>query len=185
MEIIARTFIIPSPQNQFIQENVFNNAPIRRIAVAMNTNSAVAGSFHKSPFNYHKFQLRELRIITTKSEYDSDEEPQTYLTYINNLLHSVFSNCEVYFNNTMVRNANGLYPHNAQISNKFNSSAVSKKGILACHGFSFEKHPDAFDMHLFTDRAISLGPGITFSLYGRLSLDLFTCEKLLLPNTKV
>ena len=43
MEIIARTFIIPSRQNQFIQENVFNNAPIRRIAVAMNTNLAVAG----------------------------------------------------------------------------------------------------------------------------------------------
>ena len=37
-----------------------------------------------------------------KSEDDSDEEPHTYLTYVNNLLHSVFSNCENYFNNTMV-----------------------------------------------------------------------------------
>ena len=36
-----------------------------------------------------------------KSEEDSDEEPQTYLTYVNNLLHSLFSNCEVNFNNTM------------------------------------------------------------------------------------
>ena len=63
METIARTFIIPSRQNQFIQENVFNNAPIRRIAVAMNTNLAVAGSFHENPFNYQQFHLRELRII--------------------------------------------------------------------------------------------------------------------------
>ena len=63
METIARTFIIPSRQNQFIQENVFNNAPIRRIAVAMNTNSAVAGSFYENPFNYQQFHLRELRII--------------------------------------------------------------------------------------------------------------------------
>ena len=55
METIARTFIIPSHQNQFIQENVFNNAPIRRIAVAMNTNLAVAGSFHGNPFNYQQF----------------------------------------------------------------------------------------------------------------------------------
>ena len=46
-----------------------------------------------------------------KSEEDSDEEPQTYLTYVNNLLHSLFSNCEVYFNCTMVYYANGLYPH--------------------------------------------------------------------------
>ena len=85
----------------------------------------------------------------------------------------------------MVYNANGLYPHKAQISNEFNSSAVSNKGILACHGYSFEEYPDAFDMHPFTDRANSLGTGITFSLYGRLAIDFFTCEKLLLPNTKV
>ena len=63
METIARTFIIPSRQNQFIQENIFNNAPIRRITVAMNTNSAVAGSFHENPFSYQQFHLRELRII--------------------------------------------------------------------------------------------------------------------------
>ena len=63
METIARTFIIPSRQNQFIQENIFNNAPIRRVAVAMNTNSAVAGSFYENPFNYQQFHLRELRII--------------------------------------------------------------------------------------------------------------------------
>ena len=63
METIARTFIIPSRQNQFIQDNVFNNAPIRRIAVAMNTNLAVAGSFHENPFNYQQFHMRELRII--------------------------------------------------------------------------------------------------------------------------
>ena len=76
-----------------------------------------------------------------------------------------------FFNNTMVYNANGLYPHKAQISNEFNSSAVSNKGILVCHGYSFEENPD--------------GTGIFFSLYGRLAIDLFTCEKLLLPNTKV
>ena len=58
-----------------------------------------------------------------KLEEDSDEEPLTYLTYVNNLLHSLFSNCEVYLNNTMVYNAIGLYTHKAQISNKFNSPA--------------------------------------------------------------
>ena len=39
---------------------------------------------------------------------------------------------------------------------------MSNKGILACHGYSSEKFPDAFDMHPFTDRANSLGTGITF-----------------------
>ena len=50
METIARTFIIPSGQNQFIQENVLNNAPIRRVAIAMNTNSAFTGQFQENPF---------------------------------------------------------------------------------------------------------------------------------------
>ena len=70
---------------------------------------------------------------------NSHEEPQTYLTQVNNLLHSLFSNCEVYFNNTMVYNANGLYPHKAKVSNEFNSSAVSTKRILACHRHCFEE----------------------------------------------
>ena len=63
MEIIARTFIVPSGQNQSIQENVFNNAPIRRVAIAMNTNSAFIGHFQENPFHYQKLGLRELRII--------------------------------------------------------------------------------------------------------------------------
>ena len=49
LETLAKTFIIPARQNQFIQENIFNNAPIRRVAIAMNTNSAFTGSFTKKP----------------------------------------------------------------------------------------------------------------------------------------
>ena len=62
---------------------------------------------------------------------------------------------------------------------------MSNKGILACHGYIFKEFPDAFDMHPFTDGAKSLGTAINFSLYGRLAIDLITCEKLLLPNFKV
>ena len=54
-----------------------------------------------------------------KSEADSDQEPESYLTYVSNLLHFVISICEVYSNNTMAYNANGLYPHRAQRSNDF------------------------------------------------------------------
>ena len=41
METLAKTYIIPARQNQFIQGNIFNNAPIRRIALARNSNSAL------------------------------------------------------------------------------------------------------------------------------------------------
>ena len=63
METIVRTFIIPSGHNQYIQENVFNNAPIRRIVIAANTTSAFTGRFQDNPFHYQNFVLRELRIV--------------------------------------------------------------------------------------------------------------------------
>ena len=44
LETLAKIFIIPARQNQFIQENIFKNAPVRRIAIAMNTKSAFTGS---------------------------------------------------------------------------------------------------------------------------------------------
>ena len=63
METLAKTVIIPARQNQFIQENIFNNAPIRRIAIAMNSNSAFTGSFAENPFWYQQFDLRDIRIL--------------------------------------------------------------------------------------------------------------------------
>ena len=63
METLAKTFIIPARQSQFIQENIFNNSPIRRTAIAMNSNSAFTGSFADNPFCYQQFDLRDFRIL--------------------------------------------------------------------------------------------------------------------------
>ena len=63
METLAKTFIIPARQNQFIQENIFNNAPLRRIAIAMITNSAFTGFYTKNPFWYQQFELRQNRLL--------------------------------------------------------------------------------------------------------------------------
>ena len=50
-------------QNQFIQENDCNNAPVRRIATAMNTNSEFSGSYIENPFSYQQFDLRQVRKL--------------------------------------------------------------------------------------------------------------------------
>ena len=50
LETLAKTFVIPARQIQFIQEKIFNNAPVRRIAIAMNTNPAFTGSYTENPF---------------------------------------------------------------------------------------------------------------------------------------
>ena len=59
----------------------------------------------------------------------------------------------------MAYNANRLHPHKAHVSNEFKSSSVSKKGILACHGYSFKEFPEAFDKYPFLGRANSLDQG--------------------------
>ena len=63
LETLAKTFIILARQNQFIQENILNSAPIRRVAIAMNTNSVFTGSFTENPFWYQQFDLRQIRIL--------------------------------------------------------------------------------------------------------------------------
>ena len=60
LETLAKRFIIPARLNQFIQETIFNNAPVRRIAIAMNTNSAFTGSYTENTFWYQQFELRQI-----------------------------------------------------------------------------------------------------------------------------
>ena len=45
LETLAKSFIIPAKQNQIIQENIINKAPVRRTAIAMNTKSAFKESY--------------------------------------------------------------------------------------------------------------------------------------------
>ena len=63
LETLAKTFIIPARQNQIFQENIFNIAPVRRIAIAMNTNSTITGSDIESPFWYQQLDVRQIRIL--------------------------------------------------------------------------------------------------------------------------
>ena len=60
LETLAKTFFKPARQNQFIQQNNFNNVPIRRIAIAMNTKSAFTGSFTENSFWYQQFDLSQV-----------------------------------------------------------------------------------------------------------------------------
>ena len=63
LETLAKTFIITARQNQFIQENIFNNAPIRRVEIGMNTNSAFTGSLSDNAFSYRHFGLIQIRKL--------------------------------------------------------------------------------------------------------------------------
>ena len=83
LKTLAKTFITPARQNQFIQENILNNAPVRRIAVAMNTNSAFTGSYTENPFWYQQFELRQIRILRGGPpivDFDAADNCRLYVT---------------------------------------------------------------------------------------------------------
>ena len=83
LETLAKTFNILARQNQFIQENIFNNAPVCRIAIAKNTNSAFAGSYTENPFWYQQFKLRQTRILRGGQpivNFDAADNCRLYVT---------------------------------------------------------------------------------------------------------
>ena len=83
METLAKTYINHARQNQFIQENIFNNGPIRRIAIAMKSNSAFTGSFAENPFWYQQFILRDIRILRGGQpivQHDTTDSCRLYVT---------------------------------------------------------------------------------------------------------
>ena len=83
LETLAKTSIIPARQNQFSQENIFNNAPVRRIAIAMNKNSEFTGSYTEKPFWYQQFDLRQIRILRRSQpivDFDAAGNCRLYVT---------------------------------------------------------------------------------------------------------
>ena len=55
-------------------------------------------------------------VFTETGNDDSEEEEVARVTYVNNIMHSLFSNVEVYFNNKQIYNSNGLYSHKSSRS---------------------------------------------------------------------
>jgi hypothetical protein len=62
IEDLPKTYIVPANLNTWKQENIFLNEPVRRFALAMNTNIAFGASRTHNPFHYRKFNLRSITI---------------------------------------------------------------------------------------------------------------------------
>ena len=61
--VLAKIFIIPLKQNQFIRKTIFDNAPVRRIVIALITNSALTALYTENLFWYQQVDLRQIRIL--------------------------------------------------------------------------------------------------------------------------
>ena len=146
---------------------------------------------------YHTFESKEKKkehkdepVVST--ETDDDEEDQgevARVTYVNNILHSIFSNVEVFINNQQIYNSNGLYAHKFYISNSFEAAISQYKGVLQCEGYDYEQDPQDISNPLpdpfFSRRMKLLSRPDGFILYGKWGIDFFSTSKLLYPNMKI
>ena len=129
-------------------------------------------------------------VFTETGTDDSDEEEEVArVTYVNNIMHSIFSNVEVYINNQQIHNSNGLYAHKSYISNNSKEAISEYKGVLHCEGYDYEQDPvdisDPSPDHFFTRRMKLLSRPDGFMLYDKLGIEFFSTCELLYPNMEI
>ena len=57
----------------------------------------------------------ESAVFTETGDDEEEEDEVARVTYVNNIMHSIFSNVEVYINNQQIYNSEGLYAHKSYI----------------------------------------------------------------------
>ena len=145
---------------------------------------------HRGFDSYKKEAKKEHNEAEDEKADAADDNAVPLITHVNNIMHSIFSNVEVYINNQQIYNSNGLYAHKSYISNNFKGAISEYKGVLHCEGYDFEANPeDAMDNPLedpfFSRRMKMFSRPDGFMLYGKLGVDFFTTSELLYPNMKV
>ena len=65
----------------------------------------------------------------TEDEETAEEALVPLVTHVNNILHSIFYNVEVYINNQQIYNSNGLYAQKSYISNNFKGAIAEYKPL--------------------------------------------------------
>ena len=89
-----------------------------------------------------KNEHKDESAVFTETGTDDNEEEVARVTYVNNIMHLIFSNVEVYINNQQIYNSNGLYAHKSYISNNFKAAISEYKGVLHCEGYDYEQDPE-------------------------------------------
>ena len=128
-------------------------------------------------------------VFTETGEDEEEQEEVARVTYVNNIMLSIFSNVEVYINNQQIYNSNGLYSHKSYNLNNFKATISEYKGVLHCEEYDYEQDPEDINNPLpdpfFTRRMKLLSRPDGFMLYGNFGIDFFSTSELLCPNMKI
>ena len=91
--------------------------------------------------------------------------------FVNNTLHSLFSDCTVSANGFKISSSNGYHAQKAFLETEFSHNKEAKDTWLKCQGYSYEKSPATFTGATFTTRQGE-----------KVAADVFSCDKHLLSG---
>ena len=124
---------------------------------------------------YDTFLSLKFQLVTDGNQ-SVVEADNTFM--VNDIMHSLFPNLEVYFNNEQVYSSNGLYAQKSFLSNEFSGTQGTKDSISVCQVYLYEEQPNDVDDEAFNERKKTRTQEET-NCYGRLHADIFTSDKLL------
>ena len=67
-------------------------------------------------------------------EEEEQEAPVSLVTHVNKILHSIFSDVEVYINNQQLYNSNGFYAHKSYNYNYFREPSLNAREFCTARG---------------------------------------------------
>lgn len=122
-----------------------------------------------------------LRYANAAQTVDNTDKP----VFVNNILHSLFSDCDVYANGIKISSANGVYGHKSYLETEMSHTKDAKNTWLVCQGYNYETEPHDSTHADIGNREQETRNSAAIMVYGKPSVDFFTCDKLLLPNVNL
>ena len=102
--------------------------------------------------------------------------------FVNNTLHSLFSECTVTANGIKISNSNGVYAHKAFIETEYSNGKEAKDTWLRCQGYTYEANPGDRTATVFASRRAETRESQEVTLFGKVAADIFSCDKHLLSG---
>ena len=141
-----------------------------------------------------KKEHKDESVVFTERGTDDEEEQGEVarVIYVNNIMHSIFSNVEVYINNQPISRV--TIPMDSMhtsftIQTILGQPSLNSREFLPCEGYDYEQDPEDNSNSLpdlfFTRRMKLLSRPDGFKLYGKLGIDFFSTSELLYPNMKI
>lgn len=158
---------------------------------ALSRNSPIEFSIRSNSLEYIDLANTYLHVgAKIVNEDGSPLGADAQVAPVNYFLHSLFSQVDMYLNDTLITNSNSLYPYRAYIESTLSYSDEAKKGQLTAAMY-YADTPGYLDSILDTENAglkkrkAMTAASRTVDMYGRLHTDMMSQNRFLLNGVDV